>query len=186
MNEREKMISGETYEPFCPELEKDRLRAKKLCMEYNSLQPEQTEEKSALLKKLLGNAGENSIIEPNFFCDYGYNIEFEGFVYINHNSVFLDCAKIKIGSNTFIGPNCGFYTAIHPIDEKSRIEGKESAKPISIGKSVWIGGNVVILPGVTIGDRAVIGAGSVVTKDIPPDVVAVGNPCHIIKQNINE
>ena len=181
MNEREKMIAGEVYEPFCSELEADRMRAKELCMKYNSLLPSQTVEKQKILKELLGNAGNNSVIEPNFFCDYGYNIEFNGFVYINHNSVFLDCAKIKIGKDTFIGPNCGFYTAIHPIDAKQRIEGKESAKPITIGEGVWLGGNVVILPGVTIGDRAVIGAGSVVTKDIPSDVVAVGNPCRVIK-----
>lgn len=182
MNEKEKMISGQIYQPFCELLEQDRLRAKNLCMQYNTLLPAQKEEKQKLLKELLGNAGNNSVIEPNFFCDYGYNIEFNGFVYINHNSVFLDCAPIKIGNNTFIGPNCGFYTAIHPINAKERIEGLESAKPITIGNSVWIGGNVTILPGVNIGDRAVIGAGSVVVKDIPSDVVAVGNPCKIIKK----
>ena len=121
------------------------------------------------------------MIEPNFFCDYGYNIEFGGFVYINHNSVFLDCAKIKIGANTIIGPNCGFYTAAHPTDAKERLKGLEYAKPITIGKEVWIGGNTTIMPGVSIGDRAVIGAGSVVTKNIPPNVVAVGNPCIPIK-----
>lgn len=182
MSEKDKMINGDIYEPFCEELTNDRIRAKNLCQKYNSLLPSQKDEKKELLKTLLGSYGKDSVIEPNFFCDYGYNIEFDGFVYINHNSVFLDCAKIKIGDNTFIGPNCGFYTAIHPIDAKTRISGKESAKPITIGKGVWIGGNVVILPGVTIGDRAVIGAGSVVTKDIPSDVVAVGNPCKVKKR----
>jgi len=181
MNEREKMINGEVYEPFCPELEADRIRAKKLCLKYNSIPPDRLEEKFEILKELLANAGDNSVIEPDFFCDYGYNIEFKGFVYVNHNSVFLDCAKITIGSNTFIGPNCGLYTAIHPINAKERIEGRESAKPITIGSEVWLGGNVVVLPGVTIGDRAVIGAGSVVTKDLPSDVVAAGNPCRVIK-----
>lgn len=181
MSEREKMINGENYLAFCEDLVNDRIKAKTLCMKYNSLSPEKIQEKQEILKELLGNAGENSVIEPNFFCDYGYNIEFDGFVYINHNSVFLDCAKIKIGADTYIGPNCGFYTAIHPITAKERVEGIESAKPITIGKNVWLGGNVVILPGVTIGDRAVIGAGSVVTKDIPSDVVAVGNPCKVIK-----
>lgn len=181
MSEREKMINGDIYSPFCEELEQDRFRAKKMCLEYNTLLPDQKEEKQKILKSLLGNFGDNSIIEPNFFCDYGYNIEFYGFVYINHNSVFLDCAKIKIGADTFIGPNCGLYTAIHPTNAKERIEGKEWAKPITIGKGVWLGGNVVVLPGVTIGDRAVIGAGSVVTKDIPNDVVAFGNPCKVIK-----
>lgn len=182
MSEKEKMINGAIYEPFCEELERDRLKAKELCIKYNSLLPNQKKEKQDLLKSLLGNSGKNSVIEPNFFCDYGYNIEFDGFVYINHNSVFLDCAKIKIGADTFIGPNCGFYTAIHPVNAKDRIAGMESAKPITIGTGVWCGGNVVVLPGVTIGDRAVIGAGSVVTKDIPSDVVAVGNPCKVIKQ----
>lgn len=182
MTEREKMINGEVYQPFCEELEQDRFRAKTLCAQYNSLLPRQKEEKQTLLKQLLGNAGQNSVVEPDFYCDYGYNIEFDGFVYINHNSVLLDCAKIKIGADTFIGPNCGLYTAVHPITAKDRIAGVEWAKPITIGKGVWLGGNVVVLPGVTIGDRAVIGAGSVVIKDIPSDVVAVGNPCRVVKQ----
>lgn len=182
MSERDKMIAGEVYQPFCKELEQDRFRAKELCRKYNLLGADQPEEKQKILSELLGNSGENSIIEPNFFCDYGYNIEFDGFVYINHNSVLLDCAKIKIGADTFIGPNCGLYTAVHPINAKDRIAGVEWAKPITIGKGVWLGGNVVVLPGVTIGDYAVIGAGSVVTKDIPPNVVAVGNPCRVTKQ----
>lgn len=186
MSEKEKMLNGEMYEPFCEELEQERLQAKSLCMKYNALSPNQKAEKQEILLSLLGRYEDGSVIEPNFFCDYGYNIEFDGFVYINHNSVFLDCAKIKIGAETYIGPNCGFYTAIHPIGATERIAGRESAKPITIGKEVWLGGNVVVLPGVTIGDRAVIGAGSVVTKDIPPDVVAVGNPCRIIKQIANE
>lgn len=185
MGERDKMINGEIYEPFCQELEQDRFRAKELCREYNLLHSDEKDKKQEILKKLLGNAGDSSIIEPNFFCDYGYNIEFDGFVYVNHNSVFLDCAKIKIGADTFIGPNCGLYTAVHPTNAKDRVAGKEWARPITIGNGVWLGGNVVVLPGVTIGDRAVIGAGSVVTKDIPPDTVAVGNPCRVIKTNIN-
>ena len=185
MGERDKMINGEIYEPFCQELEQDRFRAKELCREYNLLHSDEKDKKQEILKKLLGNAGDSSIIEPNFFCDYGYNIEFDGFVYVNHNSVFLDCAKIKIGADTFVGPNCGLYTAVHPTNAKDRVAGKEWARPITIGNGVWLGGNVVVLPGVTIGDRAVIGAGSVVTKDIPPDMVAVGNPCKVIKTNIN-
>lgn len=185
MGERDKMINGEIYEPFCQELEQDRFRAKELCREYNLLHADEKDKKQEILKKLLGNAGDSSIIEPNFFCDYGYNIEFDGFVYVNHNSVFLDCAKIKIGADTFIGPNCGLYTAVHPTNAKDRVAGKEWARPITIGNGVWLGGNVVVLPGVTIGDRAVIGAGSVVTKDIPPDTIAVGNPCRVIKTNIN-
>lgn len=181
MKEKTKMIKGEMYNPEDTELKNDRIRAKKLCMQYNSLLPDEYEKKQTILKALLGNVGNNPVIEPNFFCDYGYNIEFDGFVYINHNSVFLDCAKIKIGENTLIGSNCGFYTATHPIDAKERLKGLEYAKPITIGKEVWIGGSVTVMPGVNIGDRAVIGAGSVVTKDIPPNVVAIGNPCTPIK-----
>lgn len=182
MTEKAKMIAGELYNPNDSQLLQDRLDAKDICHKYNALSPNQQQEKQELLISLLGNAGENSVIEPNFFCDYGYNINFNGFVYINHNSVFLDCAKISIGSDTYIGPNCGFYTAIHPINAEERIKGLESAKPITIGNKVWIGGGVTILPGVKIGDRAVIGAGSVVTKDIPANVVAVGNPCKVIKK----
>lgn len=181
MKEKTKMLKGELYNPEDTELKNDRIKAKTLCMQYNSLLPDEKEKKQEILKKLLGNIGNNPMIEPNFFCDYGYNIEFDGFVYINHNSVFLDCAKIKIGENTLIGPNCGFYTAAHPTDAKERLKGLEYAKPITIGKEVWIGGNTTIMPGVSIGDRAVIGAGSVVTKNIPPNVVAVGNPCNPIK-----
>lgn len=180
-DEKNKMVNGEIYNPECDELVKARHRAKELCIKYNQLLPTQKTEKENILKSLLAKYGNSPHIEPNFFCDYGFNIEFDGFVYINHNSVFLDCAKIKIGNNTFIGPNCGFYTAIHPIKAQERIKGLESAKPITIGSEVWIGGNVTILPGVTIGNKSVIGAGSVVTKDIPPNVVAFGNPCKIIK-----
>ncbi len=179
MSEKEKMIKGENYNPRDSELRTDRIRAKNLCLKYNSLTYEQEDEKKTILKELIGT--DNCIIEPNFFCDYGYNIKFNGFVYINHNSVFLDCAPITIGKNTFIGPNCGFYTAIHPINAKERIKAIETAKPINIGENVWIGGNVTILPGVTIGNNCVIGAGSVVTKNIEENVVAVGNPCKIIK-----
>ena len=182
MNEKEKMLSGQLYNPANQELVNDRIRAKELCQKYNLLYPNQKTKKQEILIQLLGKPGSDCIIEPNFFCDYGYNIEFDGFVYINHNSVFLDCAKIKIGDETFIGPNCGFYTAKHPINAKERIKALETAEPITIGKQVWIGGGVTVLSGVTIGDRAVIGAGSVVVNDIPSDVVAVGNPCKVIKK----
>ncbi len=186
MTEKEKMINGEKYYPMDKSLEQDRFLAKSLCMEYNALYPDQIEKKNEILTRLVGKRGKNLTIEPNFFCDYGYNLEFGETVYINHNSVFLDCAKIIFGDNVFVGPNCGFYTAIHPINAKERNTWIESAKPINIGNNVWIGGNVVILPGVTIGDNSVIGAGSVVTKDIPSDVVAVGNPCKPIKQIDNK
>lgn len=124
---------------------------------------------------------ENYWIEQPFWCDYGYNIEIGENFYSNHNLTILDGNKVKFGDNVFIGPNCSFYTAGHPLDTQRRNQGLEYAKPIIIGNNVWLGGNVCVLPGVTIGDNVVIGAGSVVTKDIPSNVVAAGNPCKIIK-----
>lgn len=182
MTEKEKMIKGEVYNPMVPELEQDRFFAKSLCLEYNALAVVDKENKEKILTKLVAKRGKSLIIESNFFCDYGYNLEFGENCYVNHNSVFLDCAKISFGQNVFVGPNCGFYTAIHPIKAEERLTGVESAAPITVGDNVWIGGNCVLLPGVTIGENTVIGAGSVVTKDIPANVVAVGNPCKPIKQ----
>lgn len=181
MSETDKMINGEKYNPMVPELEHARLNAKTLCLKYNSLPVNAQDEKKEILKQLLGKIGDKITIEPNFFCDYGFNIECGENFYINHNCVILDCAKVKFGSNVFIGPNCGFYTAIHPIKSEERNTFIESAKPITIKDNVWIGGNAVILPGVTVGRNTVIGAGSVVAKDIPDNVVAVGNPCKVIK-----
>ncbi len=182
MTEKEKMINGETYNPMLPELEQDRFFAKSLCLEYNALPVDAKERKREILTRLVAKRGKSLTIEPNFFCDYGYNLEFGENCYVNHNSVFLDCAKITFGKNVFVGPNCGFYTAIHPINVKERLTWVESAEPITVGDNVWIGGNCVLLPGVTIGKNTVIGAGSVATKDIPANVVAVGNPCKPIKQ----
>ena len=181
--EKEKMINGEPYYPFADDTLKDeRNRAKELCFEYNSLPPSKRAEKNEILRKLFGKTAENFLIESDFNCDYGYNIEIGENFYMNHNGVILDCTKVKFGDNVFIGPNCGFYTAIHPIEPKQRISALEAAKPITIGSNVWFGGNVVVLPGVTIGDNSVIGAGSVVTKSIPAGVVAVGNPCKVLRQ----
>ena len=181
--EKEKMINGEPYYPFADDtLTEERNRAKELCFEYNSLPPSKRAEKNEILRKLFGKTAENFLIESDFNCDYGYNIEIGENFYMNHNGIILDCAKVKFGDNVFIGPNCGFYTAIHPIEPKQRISALEAAKPITIGSNVWFGGNVVVLPGVTIGDNSVIGAGSVVTKSIPAGVVAVGNPCKVLRQ----
>lgn len=183
MDEKEKMLAGDLYNAnYDKTLINERLIAKDLCYEYNSLKPSNMEERKNILKKLLGVTQENFLIEQNFWCDYGYNIEIGENFYSNHNLVILDAAKVKIGDNVFIGPNCGIYTAGHPIDYITRNKGLEYAKPIEIGNNVWIGGNVTILPGVKIGDDSVIGAGSVVTKDIPSDVVAVGDPCKPIKE----
>ncbi len=181
MSEKEKMINGELYDAEDSELKNARIRAKTICQKYNSLAVDADEEKQELLKKLFGKTGKQLKIEPNFFCDYGFNIEIGENFYMNHNSVILDCAKVKFGENVFIGPNCGFYTAIHPIKAEERNKFLETAQPITIGDNVWLGGNVTVLPGVKIGNNTVIGAGSVVTKDIPDNVVAVGNPCKVIK-----
>ena len=182
--EKEKMLAGEKYLPDTEELLTDRRKSKYLCYEYNSLPNSKVAERKNILKKLFKHCEEDITIEPNFFCDYGYNISAGKNFYINHNCVMLDCAPITFGDRVFIGPNCGFYTANHPTNAQERAQGIETANPITVGNDVWIGGNVTILSGVTIGDNVVIGAGSVVTKDIPPNVVAFGNPCKIHKTNI--
>ncbi|MGL4790420.1 MAG: sugar O-acetyltransferase, partial [Anaerotignaceae bacterium] len=135
-----------------------------------------------IIKKLFNKTGENFTICAPFFADYGYNIEIGENFFANHNVVILDCAKVTFGNNVFVAPNCGFYTAGHPLDATQRNEGLEYAYPITVGNDVWIGGNVVVLPGVTIGDNCVIGAGSVVKNNIPSGVVAVGNPCKVVKK----
>ena len=187
MSEKEKMLLGEIYNAnYDKELIKERENAKDLCYEYNKIKPSNMEERTKILKQLLGKTEENFLIEQPFVCDYGYNIEIGKNFYSNHNLVILDAGKVKFGDNVFIAPNCGFYTAGHPIDAKVRNEGLEYAKPIKVGNDVWIGGNVAVLPGVKIGNNVVIGAGSVVNKDIPSNVVAVGNPCRVIKEITNE
>lgn len=181
MTEKEKLQAGELYNGNDKELVTDRINAKKLCAEYNSATYNDFQKRERLLSRLLAFKGENTWIEANFFCDYGYNIILGDNFYSNHNLVILDCAEVIFGDNVFIGPNCGFYTAGHPLDYKARNAGIEYAKPIKVGSNVWIGGNVCVMPGVTIGDNVVIGGGSVVTKNIPSGVVAVGNPCKPIK-----
>lgn len=183
MTEKEKMLAGEWYDAnYNMDLIKEREIAKDKCYDYNNLKPSNYKEREKIIKDLLGRTGKAFIIEQPFMCDYGYNIEVGENFYANHNLVILDGNKVKIGDNVFIAPNCGIYTASHPIDYKKRNEGLEYAKPIEIGNNVWIGGNSVILPGIKIGDNVVIGAGSVVTKDIPANCVAVGNPCKAIRE----
>ena len=182
MTEKEKCRLGLLYDAnYDTEILADRERAKELLYDYNRLRPSQQGERTQLLKKLLGKTGNNLIIEPPFACDYGHNIEVGENFYANVNLVILDGAKVSIGDNAFIAPNVGIYTAGHPLDVEQRNRGLEYALPVTIGHNVWIGAGVSILPGVTIGDNTVIGAGSVVTKDIPSNVLAVGNPCRVIK-----
>lgn len=183
MNEKEKMLNGLLYDAnYDKSLIDERIKCKSLCYEYNNLHPEQLEERKNIIKQILGKTKENFLIEQPFICDYGYNIEIGDNFYANHNLIILDPAKVTFGDNVFIGPNCAFYTPLHPLDAETRNKGLETAKPIKVGNNVWFGGNVVVLPGVTIGDNAVIGAGSVVIKDIPANVLAVGNPCKPVKE----
>ena len=174
MTEKEKAARGLLYNAmYDKELIEERAYCKAICYEYNQLHPAKTEEREALIQKLFGKIGGPFLIEPPFICDYGYNIEIGSNFYANHNCIILDTAKVIFGDNVMIAPNCGFYTAGHPLDAERRNAGLEYAHPIKVGNNVWIGGNVVVLPGVTIGDNAVIGAGSVVTKDIPSYSLAV-------------
>lgn len=183
MTEKEKCHLGLLYDAnYDKELLADRERLKEQLYDYNRLRPSQQEEKTQLLKAILGKTGENLTVEPSFACDYGYNIEVGENFYANVNLVILDGAKVRIGANAFIAPNVGIYTAGHPLDAEQRNRGLEYARPVTIGDNAWIGAGVNILPGVTIGDNVVIGAGSVVTKDIPSNVLAVGNPCRVIKE----
>jgi len=182
-SEKEKCRSGELYDAnHDPGLLSERSRCKRLCSEYNRRAPLCCEEADSIVRSLFGRTGERFLIEPPFFCDYGYNIEIGENFYANVNCVILDGAEVRFGDNVFIGPNCSFYTAGHPLDAGQRRLGLEFALPIAVGSDVWFGGNVVVLPGVTIGDRCVIGAGSVVTRDIPPDCLAFGNPCRLIRK----
>lgn len=183
MTEKEKMLAWEIYNAnYDEELIKERIEVKDKCFEYNNIKPSNIEGRTKLLKEILGKYKETFYIEQPFICDYGYNIEIGKNFYANHNLVILDGNKVKFGDNVFVAPNCAFYSAGHPLDYKERNKGLEYAKPIKVGNNVWIGGNVTVLPGVSIGDNVVIGAGSVVTKDISSNVIAVGNPCRVIKE----
>ena len=183
MTEKEKMLVGEIYNAnYDEELIKERIEVKDKCFEYNNIKPSNIEGRTKLLKEILGKYEETFYIEQPFICDYGYNIEIGKNFYANHNLVILDGNKVEFGDNVFVAPNCAFYTAGHPLDYKERNKGLEYAKPIKVGNNVWIGRNVTVLPGVSIGDNVVIGAGSVVTKDIPSNVIAVGNHCRVIKE----
>ena len=182
MTEKEKMLNGNLYLSKDRGLTEDRQNAKELFFEYNSTGPKSLSKKQDILSRLLGSMGENPWIEAPFYCDYGYNIHVGDDFYANHDCIILDCAKVNIGNNVMLAPRVSIFTAGHPLEAQVRDAGLEYAYPVTIGNSVWIGGNAVILPGVTIGDHSVIGAGSVVTRDIPENVLAVGNPCRVIKK----
>lgn len=182
MSEKNKMLSGNLYFANSPELAELRLRARKLVKMFNDSNPGETVLRNSLLSDLLGKLSSKVEIEPPFYCDYGFNIFFEENVFVNFNCTFLDCAEIKIGKNVLIGPGVQIYTASHPIDAETRTKGFEFAKPVTIEDNVWIGGAAIINAGITIGKNSIIGSGSVVTKNIPGNVIAAGNTCRVIKE----
>ena len=183
VTEREKAILGMWYDAnHDPKVVQDRLNTHHLCYLYNQTDPLELEQRQSILEDIFQAKVENLEIVPPFLCDCGPYIQLGQNIFVNSNAYFMDGAKIAIGNNVFIGPSVGLYTAIHPLNYKKRNAGYEKAKPITIGDNVWLGANVVVLPGVTIGSGSVIGAGSVVNKDIPENVVAFGNPCHVIKK----
>lgn len=181
--EKMKAQAGKLYDAnYDAELLKEREICADITYELNRSRPSQTKERMEILRKLFGKTKGNFTIVSPFFCDYGYNIEIGENFFMNMDCVILDGAKVKFGDNVFVAPHCGFYTAGHPLDVERRISGLEYALPITVGNNVWIGAHVCVLPGVSIGDNTVIGAGSVVTKNIPANVLAYGNPCKVIRE----
>ncbi|MBS4201335.1 sugar O-acetyltransferase [Bacillus sp. FJAT-49732] len=183
MTEKEKAKAGLLYNNnHDPQLIKERTECKKICRKYNFLEIDDFEGREATIRQLFSKIGKDFVMEQPVYCDYGYNIEIGDNFFSNHNLVILDEAKVTIGDYVFIGPDCGIYTAGHPLDVERRNEGLEYAYPITIGHNVWIGGGVKIMPGVTIGDNTVIASGSIVTKSIPSNVLAAGVPCKVIRE----
>lgn len=179
-----KMLGGEVYEATHPEFLRRLEETRELLWEYNSLRPSEEKRREEIIRGLLGSCGEHIHINQPFRCDYGCNIHIGNGFFANFNLTILDEAEVRIGNNVFIGPNVNMYTACHPINPEERRDGVQWAEPITVGNDVWIGGNATILPGVTIGDNAVIGAGSVVTRDVKSNTVVVGNPAKEIRSEI--
>lgn len=181
MTEKEKCEEGLLYHTGYAGREEAHLRCADLCWEYNRTKPSDMHTREMLLRQIFGKLGSNPYVEPNLFCGFGSNVEAGDNFFANNNCVFVDSGKITFGNDVKIAPQCGFYTALHPLDPQQRKDNYEAAYPITVGNNVWFGGGVKVLPGVTIGDNTVIGAGSVVTKDIPPNCLAFGNPCRVIR-----
>jgi maltose O-acetyltransferase len=181
-SEREKMLSNELYLASDLELVSMLKKNQNLLHIFNSLQPEEDRQRQELIRALFGSVGQKFEIKPPFRCDYGCHIYAQENLYINYDCIILDCNKVYIGNNVLLAPKVQIYTAYHPLNADMRRSGLEMAAPIKIGDDVWIGGGAIICPGVTIGDNTTIGAGSVVTKDIPANVVAVGNPCRVVRE----
>lgn len=182
MNQKDRMLAGLPYKAWLDGLSEARMANKIKIHEYNLMRPDEKEKRNELIRNILGNAGENIHVESPFYCDYGKNIEVGNNFFANYNCTILDVGKVVIGNNVMFAPNVSLFTAGHPIHPASRNSGYEYGIPITIGDNVWIGGNVVINPGITIGNNVVIGSGSVVTKNIPDNVIAVGNPCKIVRK----
>jgi maltose O-acetyltransferase len=181
MSERQKMLAGDLYDPLDPELVSARERARDLCQALNATREAEPEARRRILSDLFGRGGETVWMQPPFYCDYGSNIELGERVFFNFNCVVLDVCPVRIGDYTLFGPAVQIYTPMHPFNAELRRQ-REFGKPVEIGSDVWVGGAALILPGVRIGSRAVIGAGSVVTRDIPDGVFAAGNPCRVIRE----
>jgi maltose O-acetyltransferase len=181
MNERSKMLAGELYDPLDPDLVAAREHARDLCQSLNATREAEQEIRRRILAELFGKGGETVWMQPPFYCDYGSNIELGERVFFNFNCVVLDVCPVRIGSYTLFGPAVQIYTPMHPLNAELRRQ-REFGKPVEIGSDVWVGGGALILPGVHIGSRTVIGAGSVVTRDIPDGVFAAGNPCRVIRE----
>lgn len=187
MTEKELMLKGELYNPGeDEELASDFMRARRLTRIFNTMTEEQMEEREQIIKELFKSTGKNVHVEQSFHCDYGCHISVGENFYANYDCIMIDVCDITIGDNVLLAPRVGIYTAGHPIDAGVRNEALEFGKPITIGNNVWIGAGAIINPGVTIGDNVVIGAGSVVTKDIPEEVIAVGNPCKVLRKITDE
>ena len=180
-SEREKMMAGELYDPLDPELVQGRERARDLCQDLNATREREQDLRRSILTQLFGTGGDTVWMQPPFFCDYGSNIHLGRRVFFNFNCVVLDVCEVTIGDFTLFGPAVQIYTATHPLNAELR-RTQESGKPIAVGSDVWIGGGAILCPGVTIGSKSVIGAGSVVTRSIPPGVFAAGNPCRVIRE----
>lgn len=178
--EKDKMLRGELYDPLDSQLVQERRRCRELCKLFNDSREDQPEERRRILAELFGYKTD-AWIQPPFFCDYGTNISLGEKVYFNFNCVVLDVMAVSIGSNVLFGPAVQIYTATHPLIAAQRRTGLELARPVTVGSDVWVGGGAILCPGVTVGDRSVIGAGSVVTRPIPPDVFVAGNPCRVIR-----
>ena len=179
--ERQKMLAGELYDPMDHELVATRERARDLCQTLNATREAEHDERRRIIKDLFGEGGDTVWMQPPFFCDYGSNIELGERVFFNFNCIVLDVCRVRIGSFSLFGPAVQIYTPMHPFNAELRRR-QEFGKPVEIGSDVWVGGGAIILPGVRIGSRAVIGAGSVVTRDVPDDVFAAGNPCRVIRE----